>query len=183
MTNAEALLSLLHEDSFDLLIHGHRHHPRFETHSTKTYPHLPVLCSGSFSVEIDTEWAGTIDNQFHLVEVTGRAGSENRITGTVTSWSNNRCKGWVASEESTSGIHHIIPFGSYVMPNELDARLEPFIKQWLTTHDHILWRQIVEEFPDLQHLPLNSAIAAFKRIADRLYRKSMYQTLKDLILY
>jgi hypothetical protein len=183
MTNAENLLSLLHEHGFDLLIHGHMHHPRFDTHSTLTYPHLPILCSGSFSVEIDTQWAGTVDNQFHLVTINGRSGNENRITGTITSWTNNRCKGWVPSEESTSGIHHIIPFGSYVSPTELDARLEPFIRQWLMTHDHIFWMQIVETFPDLEHLPLNSAIEAFKRMELRLNRHSMYQTLKGLMLY
>lgn len=183
MTNAEQLLALLHDHNFDILIHGHRHHPRFETHSTQTYPHLPILCSGSFSIELDTEWAGTVDNQFHLVKVTGRLGPENRIAGTLKSWTNNRAKGWIPSEESTSGIHHIIPFGSYVMPAELDARLEPFIRQWLTTHDHILWRDVFRAFPDLEHLPLNSAIAAFKRMEQRLGRQSMYQTLKDLMLY
>ena len=183
MTNAEQLLNLLHDHNFDILIHGHRHHPRFETHSTITYPHLPVLCSGSFSIELDTEWAGTVDNQFHLVEITGRRGAENRITGTLTSWTNNRSKGWCPSDESASGIHHKIPFGSYIMPTELDARLEPFIRGWLATHDHVLWRDIVGAFPDLEHLPLNSAIAAFKRIAQRLGKQTMYQTLKDLILY
>ena len=69
------------------------------------------------------------------------------------------------------------------MPGELDACLEPFIRQWLTDNDHILWWQVVEAFPDLEHLPLNSAIAAFKRMEQRLGRQSMYQTLKDLILY
>jgi predicted phosphodiesterase len=182
MTNAENLLSLLHETGFDLLIHGHLHHPRFETHSTQTYAPLPILCSGSFSVEIDTLWAGTIDNQFHLVTINGRDGSENLITGKIKSWSNNRFRGWIPSDESTSGIYHVIPFGSYVMPKELDARLEPFIREWLTGHDHILWRKVVEVFPNLEHLPINSAIAAFKRIAQRLGRQTMYET-KDLILY
>jgi UDP-2,3-diacylglucosamine pyrophosphatase LpxH len=183
MTNAEHLLGVLHEYSFDILVHGHKHHPRFETHSTLTYPHLPVLCSGSFSVELDTEWAGTVENQFHLITVDGRAGPDKRISGVLTSWSKNHAKGWIPSEESTSGIHHIIPFGSYLMPAELDARLEPFISQWLTKHDHILWRDVVQQFPDLEHLPLNSAIAAFKRMERPLGRQSMYQTLKDLILY
>lgn len=183
MTNAKNLLSLLHECGFDLVIHGHKHHPRFDTHSTSTYPHLPILCSGSFSVEIDTQWAGTIDNQFHLVTINGREGLENRIKGTVTSWTNNHSRGWIPSEEFTSGIHHIIPFGSYVMPQELDARLEPYIRTWLSENDHILWSQIVVAFPDLKYLPLNSALAAFDRIAQRLGRQSMYQSLKALILF
>lgn len=183
MTNAENLLSLLHECGFDLVIHGHKHHPRFDTHSTLTYPHLPILCSGSFSVEIDTQWAGTVDNQFHLVTINGREGRENRIRGRTTSWTNNHCRGWIPSEEFTSGIHHIIPFGSYVMPHELDTRLDPYIRIWLETHSHILWSQVVEAFPDLEYLPLSSAIAAFERMAQRLGRQSMYQIRKDLILY
>ncbi|MEI6757553.1 MAG: metallophosphoesterase [Chlorobium sp.] len=183
MTNAEGLLSLLHENHFDLVIHGHKHHPRFHTHCTQTHSHIPIICSGSFSVEIDTQWAGTVDNQFHLVTIDGRAGKENLIKGKIESWANNHCKGWIPSEESTTGIHHVIPFGSYVMPKELDELLEPFIKQWLMTHDHILWRQVVDEFPNLEHLPLNSAIAAFKRMEQRLCKQSMYETRKDLILY
>lgn len=183
MTNAESILSLLHEKSFDLVIHGHKHHPRFETHCTQTHSHIPIICSGSFSVEIDTQWAGTVDNQFHLVTVEGRAGSENLLKGKITSWTNNHSKGWIPSEESTSGIHHIIPFGSYVMPQELDAQLEPFIRQWLTENTHILWRNVVDAFPDLEHLPLDSAIACFKRMEQLLGKQSMYGTLKDLILY
>ncbi len=183
MTNAEALLDLCHECHFDMIIHGHKHHPRFETHSTTTYPHLPILCSGSFSVELDTQWAGTVDNQFHLVSIIGRAGSENAIKGTVTSWTNNRARGWIPSVDEASGIHHVIPFGSYVMPRELDSRLEPFVQEWLTNHDHVLWSDVVNRFPDLEHLPLKSAIAAFERLEQLLGRRSMYQTLKDLMIY
>ncbi len=183
MTNSEQLLSIAHEFGFDILIHGHRHHPRFETHSTQTYPHLPVLCAGSFSVELDTQWAGTIDNQFHLIDITGRGGDENHVLGTVTSWSNNRARGWVPSEQSTSGIHHNIPFGSYVMPTALDGRLDPFIDNQIKKQGYVKWSDVVDAFPDLKHLPLDSAIAAFKRGADRRGRQTMYQTLKDLLLY
>jgi len=183
MTNAENLLNLLHEFGFDLVIHGHKHQPRFETHCTQTFPHLPILCAGSFSVEIDTQWAGTIDNQFHIVNVNGRDGTENNITGTITSWTNNRSRGWIPSDEFTSGIHHVIPFGNYVMPNELDVRLEPFIREWLLANDHILWSNVVGQFPELEHLPLKSAIEAFNRMARLLGRETMYKSLKHLILY
>jgi hypothetical protein len=183
MTNSEQLLHICHCCKFDLVIHGHKHLPRFETHSTLTYPHLPILCAGSFSVDIDTQWAGTIDNQFHLVTINGRAGMENLICGNVTSWTNNRIKGWRASELETSGIHHVIPFGSYVMPSQLDATIEPYIKEWLKTHEHILWKDVIRHFQELEHLPIDSAIAAFKRIESTLNRHSMYQTQKDLMLY
>lgn len=183
MTNADSLLSLLHEFRFDLLVHGHKHHPRFQTHSTLTFPHLPILCSGSFSVEIDTRWSGTVDNQFHIVTVDGRAGTENRIVGRVTSWAFKHCGGWIPSEDRTSGIHHIIPFGNYVMPNELDARLKFLATDRLRTHGSLRWTYILDRCPDLEHLPLDSAMAAFDRLAVELDCIRMYETLKDLILF
>ena len=68
-------------------------------------------------------------------------------------------------------------------PDELDALLEPFVTQWFTQHDHVTWRQIITQYPDLEHLPLNSAMAAFDRLALRLHKQTMYQTLRDLMLY
>lgn len=168
MTNSAGLLTLLHECHFDIIIHGHTHHPRFEAHSTETYPHLPILCSGSFSVELDTRWAGTVENLFHIISVDGRSGPDNLIKGTVTSWANNRARGWIPSEDTTSGIHHCIPFGSYVMPAALDALLTPFVRDYIATHEHVRWQHVVDRFPELTHLPLKSAEAAFTRLAAEL---------------
>lgn len=165
MTNAENLLALLHEHNFDLIIHGHKHHPRFETHSTQTYPHLPIFCSGSFSIEIDSGWAGTITNQFHLVMVEGRAGTGNRIRGKIMNWANTNSRGWFPSEELSCGIHHIVPFGNYVTPEDLDSILEPFIREKFTRYDCVLWKHVLREFPELEHLPVQSSEAAFKRLA------------------
>lgn len=167
MQNADNLLDLLHEFRFDLIIHGHKHHPRFETHTTSTYPHLPILCSGSFSVEIDTQWSGTVENQFHLVEVNGRTGTENRIQGNIVSWANNRARGWIPSDEFTHGIHHISPFGNYVMPDKLDALIESFIRTHLYKHPDVQWKHVLDEFPHLEHLPAKSAEAAFSRLATK----------------
>lgn len=182
MTNAENLLSLLHQFRFDLFIHGHKHHPRFHAYSTDASPHLPILCSGSFSVDIDTRWAGIVDNQFHLVTVEGRSGTEKIIKGKVTSWAFKHSRGWIPSEEKTSGIHHIIPFGNYVMPNELYACLKPLAIERFREHDSLRWTHVVSKYPDLEHLPINSAIDAFDRLASELDCTPMYETLKDLIL-
>jgi len=69
------------------------------------------------------------------------------------------------------------------MPNELEATIEPFIQKYLATQGHVLWREIIREFPNLEYLPLNSAIAAFRRIAHKLGRQTMHETRKDLIIY
>jgi len=182
MINSEGLLEKLHEKNFDLIVHGHMHFPRFEIHSNVSYPPLPILCSGSFSIEIDTKWAGTIANQFHLIEVHGREGTENAITGKIISWTNVFARGWIPSEEPSSGIHHIIPFGTYLMPTELDTKLQPFINNWFKSNDHILWSHITSNFPELLHLPLPSAINAFERISLQLNKQTMVGNY-ELIMY
>lgn len=182
MTNGENLLNLLHEMNFDLVIHGHKHHPRFETHSTKTYSYIPILCSGSFSALISTRWAGKIKNQFHLITIDGRDGENKLIKGNVKSWANHY-DGWEKSELKSCGIHHYIPFGSYVMPKELDAAIEPFIKECIKKAKCVTWEEVINSFPELKYLPLDSAILSFHRIADKYKMKTMHETLKDLILY
>jgi len=114
---------------------------------------------------MDTQWAGTVDNLFHVITIDGRSGPDNLIKGNITSWTNNHARGWIPSEEGTSGIHNIIPFGSYVMPNALDALLAPFVRGRLAEHDIVRWQHVADAFPQLLHLPVKSAEAAFKRLA------------------
>jgi len=168
MTNASNLLELLHKYNFDIVVHGHKHHPRFETHCTPTYPHLPILCAGSFSVEIDSKWAGTIANQFHLVVVEDKKFESVNIQGEIISWAYNPVKRWFPSEESSCGIHHVVPFGNYIVPDELDALVYPFICEALRKNDNVLWKNVLKEFPNLKHLPVKSAEEAFKRYSEKL---------------
>jgi Icc-related predicted phosphoesterase len=107
MVNAEQLQSLIGEFQFDLFVHGHRHLPRFKTQSLNGSPEVAILCSGSFSVKIDTRWTGTINNQFHLINVDDRDDTEQLIMGQVQSWSYNYVRGWVESDHVHDGIPHI----------------------------------------------------------------------------
>jgi len=46
MVNAEQLQELLREFRFDILVHGHKHLPRFTTQSFDGSPDIAILCSG-----------------------------------------------------------------------------------------------------------------------------------------
>ena len=140
------------------------------------------MCSGSFSAQIETEWAGIIQNQFHLVTIEGRTGENKLIKGNVKSWAKNY-EGWNVSKQEIGGIHHKIPFGSYVMPNELNTTIEPFIISRINHTGYVTWEEVADKYPDLEYLPLDSAILAFKRMSEKYDLITMYETFKDLILY
>jgi UDP-2,3-diacylglucosamine pyrophosphatase LpxH len=152
MVNAEQLQGFLREFRFDILIHGHRHLPRFTTHSLNGSPEMAILCSGSFSVEIDTRWTGAISNQFHLITVDGRDPNEHLIMGRVESWSYNYVRGWVESDGVHDGIPHIEPFGTYIRTESLKLLLRPTLEARFSKEQYIEWSSVLDKEPRLRHL-------------------------------
>lgn len=152
MVNAEQLQAFLREFRFDFLVHGHRHLPRFTTHSLNGSPEVAILCSGSFSVEIDTRWTGTISNQFHLIAVEGRDLEEHLIMGRVESWSYNYVRGWVESDAAHDGIPHVEPFGTYIRPEKLKLLLRPVLEARFAKEEYVEWVSVLDKEPRLRHL-------------------------------
>jgi len=66
MTNAENLLKLLCKFKFDLVVHGHKHMPHFNTQMININLPLAILGAGSFSSQLDVSYNGHTSNQFHL---------------------------------------------------------------------------------------------------------------------
>jgi hypothetical protein len=182
MVNAECLLDLLREFRFDMLIHGHRHLPRFKTHSLEGSPPLAVLCSGSFSVQLDTRWLGSINNQFHLVTVDGRDSEEGMILGRVTSWTYYYNRGWVPSKKEHDGIQHIEPFGTYILPARLLGYLTPLLRERFEVSDYIEWRWVVEQLPQLEHLRPEVIRRALDELQDPLGFRRLRETPEEIIL-
>lgn len=152
IVNAEQLQAFVREFKFDLFVHGHRHLPRFTTHSLNGSPEVAILCSGSFSVKIDTRWTGTINNQFHLITVDGRDPVEHLIQGRVESWSYNYVRGWVESDATHDGIPHVEPFGTYIRPESLKLLLRPILESCFATRDFVEWSSVLDKEPRFRHL-------------------------------
>lgn len=182
MVNAEKLQTLLNEFSFDLLVHGHRHLPRFKTQSINGLPEVAVLCSGSFSYEIDTKWSGSISNQFHLITIDGRDSEEQLITGRVESWSYNCARGWSPSNAVYDGISHVEPFGTYTRPESLKAVVGPILNAKFKTNQYIEWRWVVEQMPNLRNLRPDVVIKLLDDLSDAKQFKRIYDSPEQIIL-
>jgi UDP-2,3-diacylglucosamine pyrophosphatase LpxH len=182
MVNSDNLLDLLREFKFDLLIHGHRHLPRFKTHSVEGATPLAVLCSGSFSVELDTRWLGAINNQFHLITIEGRDPEEEMILGRVTSWTYYYNRGWVPSKKEHDGIQHIEPFGAYMLPKRLLSLIAPILTQRFAETDYIEWRWVIEQLPQLEHLRPEVVIRTLDELQKVLGFRRLREEPEEIIL-
>lgn len=167
MTNSEYLLDILKSYSFDMLIHGHKHSPRFKTMNIDSGFPLIILCSGSFSCRLDTRWSGHVNNQFHMIEIHGRDEKELCTYGTVNSWTYLSGHGWRPSEVH-NGIRHKNYFGKYTNPNKLKNFLAPIIKKELKKKDYVLWSAISTKQPELKYLQLDLLISVLKEISNDL---------------
>ena len=164
MTNAENLLRLLQKYNFDLIVHGHKHSPRFSRHILDAGLPLAILCSGSFSLLLDTRWSGLVSNQFHLISVCGRDEHNQCIKGAVYSWAYIVGRHWIPSQQS-NGIRHIEPFGTYIQPAALKAFVQPLVEEQLAAQNWASWDAIVTNAPDLEHLPTERILEVLDSVA------------------
>jgi UDP-2,3-diacylglucosamine pyrophosphatase LpxH len=182
MVNAEQLQALLREFKFDILVHGHKHLPHFCTYSLDGSPEVAILCSGSFSVQIDTRWTGTINNQFHLITIDGRDPEEHLILGRVNSWSYYYTRGWVPSEAVHDGIPHVEPFGTYIRATKLESVLRPILEDGFKIHDFVEWSWVLDQAPALAHVRPEQIISALDRLAGEGNFRRLHDTPEKLIL-
>ena len=182
MINSESLLSLLREFRFDMLIHGHKHAPRFTTTSLQGGREVAILCSGSFSVDIDSRWIGCVTNQFHLVTIDERDEDEKVVKGTVESWAYTYAKGWQPSEAPHDGIAHVEQFGTYLRPGKLEAQLEPLISASLLTSPFVEWTNLAKQNPMLRHLRSEEVIRALDGLAAKMGFRRIFDAPHKIIL-
>jgi UDP-2,3-diacylglucosamine pyrophosphatase LpxH len=181
MVNAENLLTLLHRRHFDLLIHGHKHAPRFRTHISNAGFPLAILGAGSFSAQLDTRWSGYVNNQFHMVELDGRDGASGYVFGAVKSWTFLCGRGWIESQKN-NGIRHVLPFGTYLLPNELAASVRPIIVELMQTKAYVEWKEVVQRCPRLEHLPPERIIETLDALAREVGFRRHGDPPDDIIL-
>ncbi len=167
MTNAENLLTLLRTKQFDMLIHGHKHSPRFQSLSIDSGFPLAILCAGSFSRQLDTRWSGHVNNQFHLIHVDERDDATKCIAGYVDSWTYLSGSSWMSSQPQ-NGIIHRAPFGTYVQPNQLASTLRPIIEQELNAKEFVSWDDLISVIPYLAYLPTERTVEVLDNLASEL---------------
>ncbi len=69
-------LDIAGKNGFNLVIHGHRHHPRAETTWKSGWNHpITFVCAGSFAVNASHRNSGSIPNTLHIIELTDEVGT------------------------------------------------------------------------------------------------------------
>jgi predicted phosphodiesterase len=152
MTNSEALLSVLSKNNFDVLIHGHKHIPRFKISVDSNGFPLCILCSGSFSALLEDKWFGATGNFFHLINIEQRCEQKATCKGTVSSWVHLTGNGWLEGDKKF-GMPFEERFGSYSTPQELKNNLSPLILKKFENENVIRWKDLIDDNADLQYVP------------------------------
>jgi len=181
MTNAENLLSLLRKHNFDVLIHGHKHVPRFKIHGLESGFPLAILGAGSFSATLDTRWSGLVSNQFHLLRIEGRVKEEGYIRGVLKNWTYLSGRGWVPSE-GHSGIVHRLAFGAYIASNKLKSSLKNEIAKAFAHSDFVDWNTLAKKLPYLEYLPFDQLTDALDELSGQLYFQRRGTTPDELLV-
>lgn len=182
MINSENLLNLLSRYKFDLVIHGHRHTPRFSTHSIDGQPDIAILSAGSFSIKLKSIYNGVISNQFHLVELENREKENHMMQGAVKSWSYSYAREWEESNQKYTGISHIEPFGTYLLPHILFEKLKPIVEQRFQNSDYLKWTSVTKRNRYLRNIRPEMAINLFDSLANHYGYERFYDDPMKMML-
>lgn len=181
MVNAEDLKRFLCEFEFDLLVHGHKHMPRFTTETHDGSAEVAILCAGSFSAKVHTNWTGFVGNQFHLIDIVERDAEENLVLGQVYSWAFDCAKGWMPSSEKNWGISPVESFGSYIRPTKLLEVIRPIIQNKLIENDgFVSWKEVTQANGRLKFLRKSTALKVIDDLAKEL-QLTVYQRDADML--
>jgi 3',5'-cyclic AMP phosphodiesterase CpdA len=174
MNNSDSLLDLIAEAGIDLVIHGHKHWPRFRGYRDAPRPHFSVLCAGSFSAQIDEAINAKVFNKFHIVELDGRD-PESNATGTVLSWSYHGGHGWKPSRQE-NGIAHRTPFGHYRAASAIldEVRAAADTLDW--TGGAIDFEALASAIPFSEYLSDEQITTAVRTVAEEKGRKLLSDT-------
>lgn len=164
MTNAERFLDVLRNASFDLLIHGHKHSPRFGVHQINNSLPLGILCAGSFSRDLDSSWTGVVANQFHMIEIDGRDASSGQLFGAVRSWA-LRLGSWEESNRKYQGMPHISSFGYTLSADDVVARFTHALRPTLDARGYLEPSDFLTAEPKLKYAFAPWYVQVLRRLA------------------
>lgn len=105
-----------------LVVHGHKHHPRFTYYSSAVNSRLPVLAAGSFSAILNRIESVT-RNVFHIVDLALPQPGRDSANGTVLTWEWKVGTGWIPSSLQSADFPHVAGFGAQRTPSQIAVSL------------------------------------------------------------
>jgi predicted phosphodiesterase len=154
MMNADALLRFTTEAEFDLIVHGHKHIPRFDIHSDSLNHPVVALSAGSFTASLK-DYHNGVPNFFHIIEVEGKCLKNDNILGKVTSWAYFDNHKWTSANKERDYISHEEYFGDIRNRRVLKRALILEIKTQITTTGSFRWKSLLSQKPELKYCNLS----------------------------
>lgn len=152
MTNSDILFDFIADAKVDLVVHGHKHWPRFRPHQETPKPLVTILSAGSFSAQIHESLSAKVYNKFHIVELKERDQAGNAC-GFVWSWSYYGGHGWKRSVPE-NGLTHKEPFGYYRRAEEVLADVKlAYAEAKRSTSGPLELTAVVARVPNAAYIP------------------------------
>lgn len=167
MTNAEGLMDLISRHSFDFVVHGHKHIPRFSLQMQNAGHPFWILCAGSFSASQDNRYFEAIGNNFHLVEFHDRCELSKYARGVVRSWTHYSGPGWKPSVAKVS-IDSDLYFGALSPRATLEIELKKILSVELDLHKFVEWRKFLTINSVFRYYGNEALRESLKSIAEEL---------------
>jgi 3',5'-cyclic AMP phosphodiesterase CpdA len=164
--NAENLVKVLSKHRVDLVLHGHKHHPRLGTKQPDNSHPFVSICAGSFSSILPSPYYEGVPNLFHVINVDGREEQTGRIKGVVESWAYIGGQ-WIAGK-SVNGMYAVDAFGSAATPTEIAINIKASLERRMAVGPICRWLEILEDHPYLAQVRTDVAYTQFKQVSSGL---------------
>lgn len=150
MENGTALVELLSRYSFNILVHGHKHHPRLRIDSSGGHS-LAVFASGSFSACMSAGLGSRVRNAFHIVHLFPDEDNLPLRRGTIVTWQFQQDMGWTKATQSAADFPHLTGFGATETPDYYARKIHDTFRAHGS--DIVRWTLIAGTIPDLEWVP------------------------------
>lgn len=165
INNADVLLDFLHENSFTLAVHGHKHLSKINVDCNSSMHPVTILASGSFSATLPSAYQGHSANQFHVIDIESLDG--NNACGFIKSWAYVIGKGWIKGTDVT-GLKYQEEFGYYINEEICSNYINEIVENNYAGQQIVKWSDIVGVNEKLKYVNEDVRDGALKRVSSGL---------------
>lgn len=153
LENGDKLLNILRNNGYYLVIHGHKHIPRYLFHDG-----VHLFAAGSFS-SLENIAEGNTSNSFHIIELHT---SNSILKAQIKTWYFTSAKGWSISRDPDEIFPSLTGFGSEKNTNEIALSIHNYFET--ESKDRVKFEEIVNIIPDILYLSPDQQICLEKML-------------------
>lgn len=145
------LIEIAGDNGIDLILHGHRHHPKVATSQNASWKKpLTCICAGSFAVNASHRSGGEIPNTIHIIELTDEIGVLNLLN-----YQYSQAEGWIPiiNNSPITPLDHKMKLGKIFSEEQINEAI-----QKLPSNQTLSWENLDECLKFMTFSSLNGRI-------------------------